>query len=172
MGNTPSSPLGKDGQRLSKQKSNYSLSSGVDSPTLQPHLLRSSSTIKALPSESDAVIEYESGHRRSRPDLRQQIRAQLQSDDHSPPHSNSYGRYSDRSSDLRKSASRDRLSKSLSPDPSSNKSGYGYSSQSSLAVDPRTVDLQTAVGILEELRKTASPEDLVALRKFHISPLQ
>ena len=32
------------------------------------------------------------------------------------------------------------------------------------AIEPRTVDLEAAIAILQELRKTASPEDLVALR--------
>jgi hypothetical protein len=37
-------------------------------------------------------------------------------------------------------------------------------SQMSLTIDPKSIDLNTAVALLEELRKTASPEDLVALR--------
>jgi hypothetical protein len=35
-----------------------------------------------------------------------------------------------------------------------------------LTPDSKTIDLNTAVALLEELRKTASPGDLVALRKF------
>jgi hypothetical protein len=38
-------------------------------------------------------------------------------------------------------------------------------SQLSLGTD-RSVDLQTAVALLHELRKTASPDDLVALRTY------
>lgn len=38
-------------------------------------------------------------------------------------------------------------------------------SQLSLSSE-RTIDLETAVALLQELRKTATPEDLVALRKF------
>jgi hypothetical protein len=41
----------------------------------------------------------------------------------------------------------------------------GNVSQLSVASE-RTVDLETAITILHELRKTASPEDLVALRKL------
>jgi hypothetical protein len=48
-------------------------------------------------------------------------------------------------------------------------------SQPNLPFDPKEIDLKAAVAILEELRKTASPEDLVALRKcfpyFFASPL-
>jgi hypothetical protein len=39
------------------------------------------------------------------------------------------------------------------------------SSQLSLGTD-RSVDLETAVALLHELRKTASPDDLVALRMY------
>lgn len=39
-------------------------------------------------------------------------------------------------------------------------------SQMSLSSE-RTVDLETAVALLQELRKTATPEDLVALRRIH-----
>jgi hypothetical protein len=38
------------------------------------------------------------------------------------------------------------------------------SSPLNLPLDPKEIDLKTAVAILEELRKTASPDDLVALR--------
>jgi len=41
-------------------------------------------------------------------------------------------------------------------------------SKTSLVSDTLTVDLETAIKILQEVRKTASPEDLAALRKFHI----
>jgi hypothetical protein len=72
----------------------------------------------------------------------------------------------DHISELKPSPSRDRLSKSASPQASY--TTLPFESQPSLALDPRSVDLQTAVVILEELRKTASPEDLVALRKLYL----
>lgn len=42
-------------------------------------------------------------------------------------------------------------------------------SKLSLASDTQTVDLDTAIKILEEVRKNASPEDLAALRKSNAS---
>jgi hypothetical protein len=39
-------------------------------------------------------------------------------------------------------------------------------SQTSLVPESRTIDLEATVAILQELRKTASPEDLVALRAY------
>jgi hypothetical protein len=41
-------------------------------------------------------------------------------------------------------------------------------SQTSLVPESRTIDLETAVTILQELRKKATPEDLVALRAYSI----
>ena len=162
MGNSPSTLDGKDVNRLSKQKSNYSISSSaLDSPSLRPDLLRSATNLRAVSADEEALLDLQSGQRGSRSDLRQHFRAQLQSDDQSPPYTADHAK-------LRPAASRERLSQSLSPEPSYSTMPYGYNSQSSssLAVDPRTVDLQTAVDILQELRKTASPEDLVALRRF------
>jgi hypothetical protein len=167
MGNTPSTPEGKDSHRLSKQKSSYSLSSGLESPQpLRGNGPRPSSAIRGLPTDAEAVVESQSGDRRSRPDLRQRIRSQLQADDYSSSYPAEHGEYFNRNSDLRPSPSRERLSQSLTPQSSFSNLPYAYTSQSPPAVDPRSVDLQTAVGILEELRKTASPEDLVALRTF------
>lgn len=41
-------------------------------------------------------------------------------------------------------------------------------SQASLIPESGAIDLETAVAILQELRKTASPEDLVALRAYKV----
>jgi hypothetical protein len=65
--------------------------------------------------------------------------------------------------ELRRSTTKEPIYKLKSPWSSS--TNVAPPSQTNLALDPKTIDLKTAVGILEELRKTASPEDLVALRK-------
>lgn len=44
-------------------------------------------------------------------------------------------------------------------------------SRLSLVSQPQGVDLGTAIKIIQEVSKTASPEDLAALRKFHSSCL-
>jgi hypothetical protein len=56
--------------------------------------------------------------------------------------------------------------KPAGPRESSNKLSKSPQEESpaSLPFDPKEIDLKTAVAILEELRKTASPEELVALR--------
>jgi hypothetical protein len=49
----------------------------------------------------------------------------------------------------------------------SSTSNVSPNSQTALPLDPKAIDVNAAVAILEELRKTASPEDLVALRMFN-----
>jgi hypothetical protein len=63
---------------------------------------------------------------------------------------------------LQHAASKESLSAYLTPKAS--RSQLTAPSQTSLGFDPKQIDLRTAVAILEELRKTASPDDLVALR--------
>lgn len=63
---------------------------------------------------------------------------------------------------LQHTASKESLSAYLTPKAS--RSQLTAPSQTSLGFDPKQIDLRTAVAILEELRKTASPDDLVALR--------
>jgi hypothetical protein len=63
-----------------------------------------------------------------------------------------------------RSSNKEPLSKMMSPRSSS--TNLAATSRPTMVIDPKMIDLSTAVGILEELRKTASPEDLVALRKL------
>jgi hypothetical protein len=165
MGSAVSTPEIREGNRLSKQKSSYNVaSSDLDSPVLRPELFHSTTSFARLPTDAEAVIEFQSGVHRSRPEVRQQIRSQLLGADRVTSYRNEPMENDDHLSELKTSASRDRLSQSTSPQASY--TTLPYESQPSLALDPRSVDLQTAVVILEELRKTASPEDLVALRKL------
>jgi hypothetical protein len=50
----------------------------------------------------------------------------------------------------------------------SSTSNVAANSQATLPLDPKAIDVNAAVAILEQLRKTASPEDLVALRMYSI----
>jgi hypothetical protein len=169
-GNTPSSSDLREGNRLSKPK--------LQSNGVSPIIISAPQPLKAdlahtptdnyhsLPSDTEVLEDLRSGELRTRPELRHQIRSSLLGDEKAIDDFDNTS-LEDRFSSLRTSPSRDRMSQSLSPQASH--SILTGPSQTSLALDPRSIDLQTAVTILEELRKTASPEDLVALRKFEVS---
>lgn len=63
--------------------------------------------------------------------------------------------------------SRESLSAFLTPKAS--QSQLTAPSQSCATFDSKQVDVKSAIALLEELRKTASPEDLVALRTLHLT---
>lgn len=154
------SPNSKSQHRLSKPRVNAFANSGA---------YTSKYTLNTLPDGNESVIESPSGDRRTRQAARQTLRSQLcgpedQEDEYDGYNEDSLG-------DLVGSA-RDRLSRSgsqathyLSAKGSVTQLNNG--SQTSVAPENRTIHLETAVAILQELRKTASPEDLVALRKSH-----
>jgi hypothetical protein len=171
MGNTPSTSDLRDGNRLSKPKlqSSGSMPVIISSPQqLKPELARSQTDIyQSLPNETEVLEELRTGELRTRPEVRHQIRSQILGDEKAIEETEDASEAEDKFSPLRPSPSYDRMSQSISPRAS--QSILTGPSQSSLAVDPRNVDLQTAVSILEELRKTATPEDLIALRKSQMN---
>ena len=170
MGNTPSAPSSKEHNRLSKPRTNTNSPFGspkVDIPPPSP-----ANTKYADVNISDAVVRFPTGDHRTRQDARQQLRAQLTS-----PIDGDVSQESDEVDSLGELATqvRNRLSLSRSNSlvlqiPSGRTSTSRPSSlpdsKVSSVSDTRTIDLEAAISILQELRKNASPEDLAALRKF------
>jgi hypothetical protein len=167
MGNSQSVPDFREQNRLSKPKTNTNGSPGSISNSSKKDLRLSNSKVTlGTVLDGETVTESPTGDRRSKHDSRQLLRSQLCSPDEEEDEVND-----DALGELAVNL-KDRLSRSASRAtqfPSAKSSSTqlnSASSQLSLVVDnePRAVDLETAVTILQELRKTASPEDLVALR--------
>jgi hypothetical protein len=144
MGNSPSVPEKKDAHRLSKAKGLQA----VPNPPSPP----------AVPPGQSGDPELSSVSQRPTLDLLQlspsQIRLQNASFVTAIEHH------------LAEPNDEPVESKPAGPRDSSNKLSKSPQEESpvNLPFDPKEIDLKTAVAILEELRKTASPEDLVALR--------
>jgi hypothetical protein len=163
MGNAQSNGVDRKQTRVAKPKT----FSNVRSSTLKsPNSINDvPSPISSIPySFYESDTESSPEDRKSKQDLRQQIRAQLFSPDDVEEESG--GEHLDAiAASLARSLSRSGLRPThpISANSSSTKLNSG--SQLSLATE-RTVDLETAIALLQELRKTASPDDLVALRKY------
>jgi hypothetical protein len=149
MGNSQSTPERKDSNRLSKVKGIQYNAQDPPSPPLD-----------ALPGQSGdpdlSVVP-----KRPALELLQQSPSQIRLQNASfvtclaePASREPNEEARDHKASVSKEASTGLLSK---PPP-------GDAQSPSLPFDPKTIDMKTAVAILEELRKTASPEDLVALR--------
>ena len=117
-------------------------------------------------------MNFPTGDYRTRQDARQQLRAQLKS-----PIDGDVSQESDEVDSLGELATqvRNRLSLSRSNSlvlqipsgrASTSRPASLPDSKVSLVSDTRTIDLEAAISILQELRKNASPEDLAALRRF------
>lgn len=174
MGNTPSAPSSKEHNRLSKPRTNSN--SPFASPKVDMPSPASVSTKYADVNLTDAVVRSPTGDYRTRQDARQQLRAQLTS-----PIDTDISQKSDEDDSLGELAAhvRDRLSLSrsnslISQNPSGGASASRLGSLSgsklSFESDTRTIDLEAAIAILQELRKNASPEDLAALHKALLPP--
>lgn len=174
MGNTSSAPSAREQHRLSKPKTNTNGS--FSSPKLDTCDSPTSPTKGSDVTEEEVVVRTSSGEYRSRQDARQHIRSQLfgSSDSITTLHS---GESNDSLRDLA-SHVKDRLqslsrsgsivSQLPSAQTSSTKLNGAYGdSRLSLVPETQSIDIETAITILQELRKTASPEDLVALRKIY-----
>jgi hypothetical protein len=162
MGNSQSAPEKRDGKRLSKQSKKKTIPS---SPYNQ-------GPTSPLPKQSpfpgpQSEVHDTTSPQRPRIDQVQQISSEANHPTGSYLSISPVPDNEDEVTELR-SSTREPLNKMKSPRSSS--TNLIPTSRSNLVTDPRTIDLNTAVGILEELRKTASPEDLVALRK--LAPLR
>lgn len=154
MGNSPSVPEKKDAHRLSKAKG-LQTALGPPSPP-------------AAPPAQSGDPELSAGHQRPTLDLLQlspsQIRLQnasfVTAIEHHPVREPNEEAVEHKPAGSRESSS-GLLSKSP---PEALSKSPADASPLNLPFDPKEIDLKTAVAILEELRKTASPEDLVALR--------
>ena len=170
MGNTPSAPSSKEHNRLSKPRTNTN--SPFTSPKVDIPSPSSANTKYADVNISDAVVRFPTEDCGTRQDARQQVRAQLAS-----PIDGDVSQESDEDDSLGELATqvRNRLSLSRSNSlalqipsgpTSTSRPASLPGSKASLVSDTRTIDLEAAISILQELRKNASPEDLAALRKF------
>lgn len=159
---TPSLPLDtKSQRRLSKARAD-----GFANSAATP----SKYTLDALLDGSESVIESSAGDRRTRQAARRTLRSQLCGPEDQEAEIEGYN---ENSLGELVGTAREKLSR-----PGSQATNYlsakgsvtqlNNGSQTSLAPENRAIDLETAVAILQELRKTASPEDLVALRKLEI----
>ncbi|GME32791.1 hypothetical protein GTA08_BOTSDO03088 [Neofusicoccum parvum] len=177
MGNAPSSepPAPRESHRLTKPRTyNHTPSPKIGSQAGSPP----SSKLSTL--DGDDVLWTSGGSFRSKQEARQQIRLQLfgpQEDDAlchrettAPPDDGD-----DSLGDLAASFT-DRLTTlSRSGTPLSDPGGARTSTMKSssavaasrlpLVPDKRTIDIEAAIGILQELKKSATPEQLVALHK-------
>jgi hypothetical protein len=156
MGNTPSTPDGRDPRRDAKLKlksSTPQFDQGWISPTSPFHSPYGS------PPESSGQFYHQQP-------LAQLLRQRLESTSQISLSEGAWRSVPDIVGHL-PSESRDTLSALLTPRGSTTR--LVGASQTSLAVDPKAIDLKSAVAILEELRKTASPEDLVALREYDMN---
>ncbi|KAL1620467.1 hypothetical protein SLS56_009646 [Neofusicoccum ribis] len=177
MGNAPSSepPAPRESHRLTKPRTyNHTPSPKIGSQPGSPP----SSKLSTL--DGDDVLWTSGGSFRSKQEARQQIRLQLfgpQEDDAlchrettAPPDDGD-----DSLGDLAASFT-DRLTTlSRSGTPLSDPGGARTSTMKSssavaasklpLVPDKRTIDIEAAIGILQELKKSATPEQLVALHK-------
>lgn len=182
MGNTPSTPNLKAQNKLSKPKT-YS-----NSTFNTPNTLHESASIETLryadlpPDSRDPVVLSPNGELRSSPNARQQLRLELcdsRSADERDTSSDEDGlgelavQIRDRLSNLSRSNSV--ASQAMTSQPpgawpaASLLSSSNAGSRTSLTPEPGPVDLQTAISLIRELRKTASPEDLDALRMLPLS---
>lgn len=109
---------------------------------------------------SDSEVEFDQ-------EFRKHIRSQLlSSGDHNVTRETDGEKVEVLALSLARSLSRPGSRRTNEPPPRASPSkGQSNTSQLSLSSE-RTVDLETAVALLQELRKTATPEDLVALRKL------
>ena len=165
----PSAPSSKEHNRLSKPRTN------TNSPFASPKVdipSPSANTKYADVNINDGVARSPTEDYRTRQDARQQLRAQLAS-----PIDGDFSQESDGDDSLGGLATqvRNRLSLSRSNSlvleipsdrTSTSRPASLPSSKVSLVSDTRTIDLEAAISILQELRKNASPEDLAALREF------
>jgi hypothetical protein len=117
-----------------------------------------SESVFGSPTRQEAEVNQE---------LRQHIRSQLLSpEEHDSTNETGGEKVDVLAVSLARSLSRSGSRRANVPTPKVSASKLkSNTSQLSLASE-RTVDLETAVALLHELRKTASPEDLVALRKM------
>jgi len=169
MGNAQSSSEDRKQARVSKPRTFTSTRSSAVSSPLKSEF---EGSISYSPSEDTESIpntptEPPTRDSISQQDLRQAIRTQLLA-----PGSSGFSKddEDDRlgvmAATVARSLSRSGLRASHVPSAKSSLMQlHSESSQSSLGME-RSVDLETAVALLHELRKTASPDDLVALRKY------
>lgn len=102
-------------------------------------------------------------------EFRQHIRSQLLSSEEHDPAKEAGGEKVDvLAVSLARSLSRSGSRRANEPTPKASASKLNNNTSQMSLSSERTVDLETAVALLQELRKTATPEDLVALRR--ISP--
>jgi len=100
-------------------------------------------------------------------ELRQHIRSQLLSpEDHDSANEPGGEKVDVLAVSLARSLSRSGSRRTNVPTPKSSASKLKSNTSQLSLTSERTVDLETAVALLHELRKTATPEDLVALRKM------
>ena len=115
----------------------------------------------------ESVVESSTGDNRSKHATRQSLRSQL-----CGPEDREVENELNSDEPLGGFATNGKLSRSCSQATTHYLSAKGSmsqltnASQISLIPESRTIDLEAAVAILQELRKTASPEDLVALRTY------
>lgn len=158
MGNSQSVPEKRDGRRLSKQARSKSIPTNPYNQGPEPPLTKQSLLTGPQTEVEDTTLPQRPGI-----DQLQQRSSEgghpMASFVSLPPTQEN----EDEVAKLR-SSNKEPLSKMMSPCSSS--TNLASTSRPTMVIDPKMIDLSTAVGILEELRKTASPEDLVALRKL------
>lgn len=125
---------------------------------------------------SDPIVRSPTGDYRTRQDARQQLRVQLASpiDGDVSQESNEDDNLGELATQVRNRLSLSRSNSLVLQIPSGRTSTSRPASlpgsKVPLVSDTRTIDLEAAISILQELRKNASPEDLVALHKALLPP--
>lgn len=125
---------------------------------------------------SDPIVRSPTGDYRTGRDARQQLRAQLTSpiDGDVSQESNEDDSLGELATQVRNRLSLSRSNSLVSQIPSGRTSTSRPTSlpgsKVPLVSDTRTIDLEAAISILQELRKNASPEDLAALHKALLPP--
>jgi hypothetical protein len=167
MGNAPSAHDGRDGRLAKGGKLKSQPQSQLQLQSQSPELSwpfsatpMAGTMSPGLPPEHDAQFNHQVP-------IASLLHQRHESTSHINLRDEDLKEVADTLGNLQHTESKESFSTYLTPRASSSK--LTAPSEKSLAFDPKQVDLRTAVAILEELRKTASPDDLVALRMWEIS---
>lgn len=175
MGNQASKESAKEPHRLSKPKTNTNASTSNSPASVSKTDISTSAITAFLETEAeDMVITSPSGHHISRQETRRYLRSRIFGTKPDGSELDSYDKASmgASSADARdqhasRSRSIDLQRTGVHPSPVISESSV-VGSQLSLVTDSRVIDLEAAISILQELKKTASPEELVALRMISL----
>lgn len=172
MGSTSSKESAKDSHKLSKPKTKSITAPSNLPPATSKTDISASAIATFLETEADdMVITAPDGHSISRQDTRRYLRSRIFG---TKPDGSELDSYDDQHlgalpadvKDPYASLPRSRRG-NVQQSPATRDSPVG-DSQLSLVTDGRAIDLEAAIAIIQELKKTASPEDLIALRMLSL----